>query len=299
MFSLATNHLRVSRSFPAILCLLIAAFPCLVGISHAQETAATSPASGVQDQRDAADERMRKIWPNLPPNQNAAAVARGRSLFQSNCGFCHGPDASGGNGGPDLIRSIAVNHDEHGDLIGPTIRSGRPDKSMPSFNKFTDAQIEDLVAFLHQQNRDDRIRSSYRIRHVAVGNASAGKTYFKSHCAQCHSPTGDLAGIATKFNSGALQQLWLNPAANIAAPNTIPSKTVTVVMPSGRKLTGKLQHIDEFAVAFYDANGYHSFPIGPGLTVQVHDPLAAHQQLLKALTDTNMHDVTTYLETLK
>lgn len=298
MAKFATAHLPFSQRTLAILGLLFAAIPYMVAVSHAQQPASTSPASGAQQQQNALDERMRKIWPNLPPNQNAAAVARGRSLFQSNCSFCHGPDASGGNGGPDLMRSVLVNHDEHGDLIGPTIRNGRPDKGMPSFNKFTDPQIQDFVAFLHQQNRDDRIRSSYKISHVAVGNVSAGKAYFQSHCAQCHSSSGDLAGIATKFNSGALQQLWMNPAANMPA-STVPSNTVTVVLPSGQKLTGRLQHIDEFDVAFYDANGYHSFPIGPRLTVQVHEPLAAHEQLLHALTDTNMHDVTTYLETLK
>ena len=294
----ATSDLLCSKRTLGRLGLLLAAIFCMIGFSHAQQAASSSPAAGAEQQRNALDERMRKIWPNLPPNQNAAAVARGRSLFQSNCSFCHGTDASGGNGGPDLIRSVLVNHDEHGDLIGPTIRNGRPDKGMPSFNKFTDTQIQDLVAFLHQQNRDDRIRSSYKISHVAVGNVSAGKAYFQSHCAQCHSPSGDLAGIASKFNSGALQQLWMDPAANMTA-STVPSETVTVVLPSGRKLTGRLQHIDEFDVAFYDANGYHSFPIGPGLTVQVHDPLAAHKQLLHGLTDTNMHDVTTYLETLK
>ena len=298
MLKFATIHLRVNGKFLAKCCLLIAAVPSIAGVFHSQEPAASSPASGAQRRQNTLDERMRKIWPNLPPNQNAKAVTRGRSLFQSNCSFCHGPNASGGNGGPDLIRSVLVNHDEHGDLIGPTIRNGRSDKGMPSF-KFTDAQIQDLVAFLHQQNRDDRIRSSYKISHVAVGSVSAGKAYFQSHCAQCHSPRGDLAGIAAKFNSGTLQQLWMDPAANMTAASMVPSKTVTVVLPSGQKLTGRLQHIDEFDVAFYDANGYQSFPIGPGLTVQVHNPFAAHEQLLHGLTDMDMHDVTTYLETLK
>lgn len=299
MLNFAKIHLRANRTFLARSCLLFAAISCMAGVSHAQQPAASSPESGAQGQQTTSDERMRKIWPNLPPNQNAAAVARGRSLFQSNCSFCHGPDASGGNGGPDLIRSVLVNHDEHGNLIGPTIHNGRPGKGMPSFNKFTDAQVKDLVAFLHQQNRDDRIRSSYKISHVAVGNASAGKTYFQSHCTQCHSAGGDLAGIAANLNSATLQQLWMDPAANMTSASKVPPYIVTVVLPSGQKLTGRLQHIDEFDVAFYDANGYHSFAIGPGLTIQVHDPFTAHEQLLHELTDTNMHDVTTYLETLK
>jgi hypothetical protein len=31
----------------------------------------------------------------------------------------------------------------------------------------------------------------------------------------------------------------------------------------------------------------------------VHNPLAAHHELLDRYTDTNMHDMTTYLATLK
>lgn len=242
---------------------------------------------------------MRKMWPNMPPNQNPAQVASGKALFESNCSFCHGPDATGGNGGPDLIRSVLVNHDEKGNLIGPTVHNGRPGKGMPPFKDFSDAQIADLVAFLHQQNRNDRIRFSYKVLNVAVGNAAAGKVYFQAHCAQCHSATGDLAGIAKKYDPGALQQLWLDPGLTMRANDTAPKKNVTVILASGQKFSGTLQHADEFNVSLYDANGYHSFPIKPGMSVVVHNPLAAHEKLLRHLTDTDMHNVTTYLETLK
>ena len=261
---------------------------------YAMQAPKNASASPQQARQDAMAEQMRKLWPNLPKNQNPAAVARGKVLFASNCSFCHGADASGGNGGPDLIRSVLVNHDENGDLIGPTIRNGRPDKGMPAFASFTPAQVEDLVAFIHQKNRDDRIRISYKIGNVAVGNATAGKAYFAAHCAECHSATGDLAGIANKFQPDQLQQLWLNPASRVAA-----DKTVKVTLPSRQKFSGALQHIDEFDVALYDTNGYHSFAITPGVSVEVHNPLAAHEQLLQHLTDPDMHNVTTYLETMK
>ena len=134
-------------------------------------------------QQNAITQQMRKIWPNLPPSQSPAEVARGKVLFKSNCSFCHGAEATGGNGGPDLVRSVLVNGDEHGDLIGPTIRNGRPGKGMPAFPNFTAAQINDIVAFLHQRNRDARIRFSYRIGNVETGNAAAGKAFFAAHCA--------------------------------------------------------------------------------------------------------------------
>jgi len=241
--------------------------------------------------QQAADDSLRDIYPNLPPNQAPAAVARGKRLFESNCAFCHGTDATGGNGGPDLLRSVLVNHDEKGELIVPVIREGRVSKGMPKFT-LTGAQVSDLVAFLHQRNRDARLRFTYKIPNVAVGDAAAGKVYFESHCASCHSGTGDLAAIVARYPADELQQRWLYPPTG--------SIDVTVTLASGQKYSGKVKHLDEFDVSLYDEQGtYRSFALTPEIHVAVTDPLEPHHKLLEQMTDTDMHNVTTYLETLK
>ncbi|HEX6805141.1 MAG TPA: c-type cytochrome [Terriglobales bacterium] len=238
-----------------------------------------------------ADDALRSIYPNLPPNQDPAAVARGKPVFEANCAFCHGADATGGNGGPDLLRSVLVNHDEKGNLMAPVIREGRVSKGMPAFN-LTDVQVADLVAFLHQRNRDARLRFTYKLPNVAIGDANAGKAYFESHCAGCHSATGDLAGIASKYAADELQQRWLGPP-----PQPVQ---LTVTLPTGQSYAGRLEHLDEFSASLFDTQGsYHSFRLTPGMHIQVADPLAAHHKLLERLSDRNLHDVTTYLETLK
>src|SRR4051812_48358557 len=66
----------------------------------------------------------------VPP---ADAVERGKTIFVTNCGFCHGTTARGGDGGPDLVRSVIVLDDEQGDQVGPVILAGRPDRGMPPF----------------------------------------------------------------------------------------------------------------------------------------------------------------------
>jgi len=236
------------------------------------------------------DDFLRSIYPNLTPNQSAVAVARGKPLYEANCAFCHGKDASGGNTGPDLLRSVLVNHDEKGELIGPVIRGGRVDKGMPKFS-LPNSQVSDLVAFLHQRNRDARLRFTYKIPNVATGDAAAGKTYWESHCNSCHS-SQDLAGIAAKYPGDELQQRWLDPGDR--------SAEVTVTLPSGQKSVGKLQHLDEFNVSLYDAEGnYRSFALAPEVKVEIKDPLDEHHKLIEQLSDKNMHDVTTYLGTLK
>src|SRR5438093_13437385 len=77
-----------------------------------------------------------------------AAIERGRKSFVASCGFCHGNDATG-NRAPDLIRSPLVNRDESGNLIGPMIKNGRPEKEMPAFPGLSAQQISDMVTFLH------------------------------------------------------------------------------------------------------------------------------------------------------
>ena len=45
---------------------------------------------------------------------------------------------------------------------------------------------------------------------ILVGDAKAGQAYFASKCGSCHSPEGDLKGIAEKIGSPlALQNHWI------------------------------------------------------------------------------------------
>src|SRR5437763_1922872 len=69
------------------------------------------------------------VRPPAPPEQ----LARGQQLFKSNCAFCHGSDARGGETGPNLVRDEVVLRDDHGELITPIVQHGIPDRGMPKF----------------------------------------------------------------------------------------------------------------------------------------------------------------------
>jgi cytochrome c oxidase cbb3-type subunit 3 len=236
-----------------------------------------------------------------------AAVERGQKLYVPSCGFCHGSNASGGNSGPDLVRSVLVLHDEgSGAQIGPVILNGRPDKAMPKF-ALSDAQIKDIAAFLLSRSQSAANRMEYKILNVVTGDAKAGETYFSAHCANCHSATGDLAHIASKFEPVALQSRFLYPMTRglpgMPGPPPDPraQTTVTVTLPSGKSFAGALAYLDDFSVALKDSTGeYHSWSIdGSGVKVAVHDPLKEHAELLKQYSDADMHNLLAYLETLK
>lgn len=224
------------------------------------------------------------------------AVQRGKKAFDGNCAFCHGEDATGGRG-PDLVRSPLVAHDKGGDQIGPVILNGRPKKGMPPLH-LSDTEIKDIAAFLHfrqaQSLASAHLPANYALKWMLTGNAAAGKAFFNGagKCKDCHSPTGDLAHIATKYPPLDLETKMLYPRG-------ADHRTVTVTLPSGKTIEGPLDHLDEFTVALHDSAGwYRSFPRSE-VKVKVHDPLAAHRRLLDKLTQADVHNLFAYLETLK
>jgi cytochrome c oxidase cbb3-type subunit 3 len=228
----------------------------------------------------------------------AQNVQRGSAQFQQSCAICHGTEATGGNG-PSLIESSLVRHDENGDLIGNVIREGRLDKGMPAFPLMNAANISDIVAFLHARIEvTNSVESEgpvggYSLQSLLTGNAIAGKQYFygAGKCATCHSPTGDLAGIAKKYSPADLESRFLGPSND--------QITATVSLSSGQKVQGKLLHLDGFYVAVLDGDGKYRSWLLQQVKVQVHNPLAAHLELLQTYTDKDIHNVFSYLETLQ
>ncbi len=236
--------------------------------------------------------------------EDPAAFARGGKVYAQFCAGCHGVAGKGGPGAPDLIRSVLVLDDEKGILIAPVIREGRPDKGMPKLN-LTEAQIADVVAWLHVRTYSAGHRGTYTFGDVVTGDAQKGAAYFATagKCATCHSVTGDLKGIGAKYDSFSLQSRWLHPGGNRRGPGSGKTAlpTVTVTPASGPAITGTLDRIDDFTVSLYDSSGtFHSFfRDGSTPRVEVRDPLQAHNEMLRKYTDADIHNVTAYLVTLK
>src|SRR5580700_2790687 len=67
-----------------------------------------------------------------------ASIDRGKALYGVQCNFCHGSDARGGEGGPNLLRSDLVLNDKHGEAIAQVVQNGRGE--MPKLN-LTNEQV--------------------------------------------------------------------------------------------------------------------------------------------------------------
>jgi cytochrome c oxidase cbb3-type subunit 3 len=242
----------------------------------------------------------RPAYPVRPP-ADPAVVARGHQIFSANCSFCHGSDARGGEGGPNLIRSELVLDDNNGELITPVVQNGRPDKGMPKFD-LSNEDIASIATFIHSMPVGGRAATTGTVNPL-VGDAKAGETYFNGagKCATCHSVTGDLTGIGAKYTDvRALQGAMLSgePRGELAES---PRKTVTVTLRDGNTVEGTLYQIDDFIVSLVDANGnYHSYVRqGDSPKVVIKDPLQPHLDMLRTLKDDDIHNLTAYLVTLK
>jgi cytochrome c oxidase cbb3-type subunit 3 len=223
-------------------------------------------------------------------------IEAGSSVFQQNCAFCHGRDAGGGETGPDLTRSKLVASDVKGDKIGEVVRDGRPEKKMPPFN-LSEQEMLGLVAFIHDQEAKAKAHKGSRrgvdVADLQTGDVEAGKLYFNGpgNCAACHSPTGDLSGIASRYQGLQLERRMLYP-------EDAKSK-VTVTLAPGEKVTGTLAYLDEFTVGLRDASGtYRSWSLA-NVKYSVDSPVEAHVKLFDKYTDADIHNLMAYLQTLR
>ncbi len=244
--------------------------------------------------------RRPPAFPERPP-ADPSVVERGKSIYGVHCTFCHGADARGGSGGPNLIRASLVLNDRNGELIGPVIREGR--EGMPKFD-LSPSQISDIAAFIHNFKVGGYDVSRMTPPTIVTGDAKAGEAYFRKTCSGCHSVDGNLKGIAARIaDPKRLQQTWLMPGTGggrRGSASVVPPTRVTVTA-AGNKVNGRLVRIDDFIVSLIEDDGTPRTFTREGAVpkVELHDPLQGHRSLLASYTDKDIHDVTAYLVTIK
>jgi cytochrome c oxidase cbb3-type subunit 3 len=262
----------------------------------------TSVSPAAQGPGQASPASQRPAPPATPQTFPREQIEAGRTRFAAQCGFCHGRDTAGGEAGSDLTRSELVGSDVGGDKLIPMIRSGRPEKGMPAFT-LPDTDFQAIVAFIHEQRAlaatAEGGRRSVSAADLATGNSDAGRRYFVTNCAGCHSATGDLQGVGSRLQGLPLLQRMLYPRAGARGGSRTPPPPVTVTLRTGQTVTGALDYRDEFTIALIDADGWRrSWPTSQ-VTINFEDRLEAHARQLAKYTDKDMHDVLAYLQSLK
>jgi cytochrome c oxidase cbb3-type subunit 3 len=155
----------------------------------------------------------------------AAALSAGRNLFVNNCAACHGSDARGARGYPNLT------DDEWlwgGDAaqIETTISNGRTGV-MPAWGAVLDEPAREAVA-------DYVLELAGRVSDGEPNDA--GRQTFLTYCAACHGPTGDgnpLLGAPSLAN-----EIWLHGSGRSVILDVIANGR-TNQMPAQAPLLGQ------------------------------------------------------------
>jgi cytochrome c oxidase cbb3-type subunit 3 len=254
------------------------------------------PAGGGGGRRGGGQRNIREFL-GLGAAPDPAAAAKGAPVYKTNCGGCHGQDGRGAQA-PSLVRSEVILHDEKDETIGPVIKQGRPASGMPGFPNLSVEEIHNISQYLKMQvelaaNRGTYGQSYGALRNQVTGDAKKGQAFFESNCTSCHSSTGDLSKIGAKFpQAGTMTNRILWPAPQG------PQK-VTVTPTGGTPVAGVVSRMDDFEISIYDASGtYHYWPRNK-VKVEIEDKLEGHRALLPKYADSDIHNITAYLVTLK
>jgi cytochrome c oxidase cbb3-type subunit 3 len=240
-----------------------------------------------------------RVFLGLGPAPDEAAAKKGEPLFNRNCAGCHGDKARGARA-PSLVRSVLVLHDQKGAEIGPVIRNGRPQAGMPAFPSLSPEDLYNISQYVHLQVEQVANRGSYGatysgLRSQVTGDARRGEEFFNGGggCKTCHSASGDLAHIGSKFpQASAMRSRFLWPAR----PGP---ETATVTLPTGETIAGKIRKLTDFEVLLTDSSGTVHYWRRPEVKVEIEDDLAGHRALLTKYSDEDIHNLTAYLVTLK
>ncbi|HUA57153.1 MAG TPA: cytochrome c [Verrucomicrobiae bacterium] len=235
------------------------------------------------------------------------AVDRGLPAYNTTCGYCHGDRGKGGKAGPDLIASVVTLHDEDGVQLAAFVKAAEHSKVVKI--DAPDTQMYDIAAYLHSRVVYSSGRGDVHLAEVLVGDPKAGELYFNGAggCKSCHSPTGDLKGIGGKYDPAVLQETMVMPRRGRGGfgrggGDLSPTARYAVVtLPSGESVKGSPLRVTDFDVTLRLADGStrtwareHGMP-----KVEITDPLQPHIDLMMKLSDTDMHNLTAYLATLK
>lgn len=108
-----------------------------------------------------------------------AATLMGQKVFLAHCATCHGSDARGSRGFPNLLDGEWLYGDEPAAIVA-SVRDGRVG-NMPAWGAVLGADgVRDVVAYVQQLSGQP---------HDAKA-AARGQSHYQNLCVACHGPTG-------------------------------------------------------------------------------------------------------------
>jgi cytochrome c oxidase cbb3-type subunit III len=155
-----------------------------------------------------------------------AAVKVGRNVFANNCAACHGTDARGAKGYPNLVDA-------------DWLYGGEPDTVLSSVLQGRRGLMPPLVATLPGSGVDEV--SNYVLGLSGLDHdkrlAAEGKAKFEAVCAACHGISGK--GSHTLGAPDLTDDIWLHGNGDLAAVRDAITRGRGGVMPAWEPIIGR------------------------------------------------------------
>ncbi len=247
------------------------------------------------------------------PMAPADVLARGKALYETNCASCHAIDLRGGANGSNLLRSGVALNDQQGELVAIAVAGHKPTINLVTADSVAVAEyIHSIHATMGGQGSPPGRNPTNVTLNVLVGDAKSGEALFGTMCASCHSVTGNLKAIGSRYSEPrALQNAWVSGQGGTfggggGRGGGGAGNPATVTLANGTKLEGTLVRKDDFLVVIRLPDGTRkSFARNDGVPrVDVKDPAEAHKKMALDLAfsdpdNKKMYDITAYLWSIK
>jgi cytochrome c oxidase cbb3-type subunit III len=201
------------------------------GFGSASGTLGWSSAAQLRAEEQKYDEIARQTYARFSAmgvadlSRNTEAVGLGRNIFANNCATCHGTDARGAVGFPNLT-DASWQWGGEPDQILTTILQGRT-AAMPSWSGVLGLEgTPQVVAY---------VRSMAGLGHNPA-SAAEGKARYDQICVACHGPDGK--GMAALGAPDLTDSVWLYGSSEAAITESL-TKGRNGQMPAHAPLIGE------------------------------------------------------------
>ena len=230
--------------------------------------------------------------PTARPKVTAEEIARGRTLFEAQCAYCHGADGDGGRGA-NLTRTM-LRRAPTDEALFRIVNRGIPGTDMPG-NAMSARETWRVVAF---------VRSLGRVKREPIpGDAARGAQVYEAvGCAACHTirgrggPVGpDLTDVGARSSPAYIRLSIVDPQADV------PSgfKQIRAVTREGRRLMGVVVNEDTFSIQFRDASGTLHSSFKEELLELATDRTSTMPSFRERLEPAALDDLVAYLVSLE